>query len=391
MRDSLAHFDLGVVSTFPPREDGIATFTRDLLDAVCKTGAGIDPQIAAITDPGSYYNYPPEVVWQIEQGDAESYAEAGHLLQEASASVISLQHEFGLFGIWGDPLQDFTPNLLEPLDKPVVTTLHTVLSQPRADIREAVRQLCTRSAATVVMARVGAKILVEDYGLDPDSLRMIPHGVPSVTPIDLESAKQTVRLGGHIVLSTFGLLSRGKGIENAIRALPSIIERHPDCLYLVMGETHPQVRRQEGESYRQELMELARELKVNRHVRFINEYLRQESLIRYLQATDVYITPYRDRNQITSGTLSYALGCGRATVSTGYTYAAEALAEGRGLLAEFDSAESIATSVSLYLDDPTFRANTEARALEYGRQMSWPNVGRQYAELFREVAERQAR
>ncbi|MDB5077358.1 MAG: glycosyl transferase group 1 [Chloroflexi bacterium] len=391
MSQALTHLDLGVVSTYPPREDGIATFTRDLLDAVSQTGADIAPRIAAITDPGSYYNYPPEVVWQIEQGEADSYTEAGRALQEAGVSVISLQHEFGLFGIWGEPLVDFTPYLLEPLTKPLVTTLHTVLSQPRADIREAVRQLCARSAATVVMVRVGAKILVEDYGVDADSLRIIPHGAPSVAPVDPERAKVAVRLGGHVVLSTFGLLSRGKGIENAIRALPSIVEQHPNCLYMVMGETHPQVRRQEGESYRQELAELARELNVHRHVRFINEYLRQESLIRYLQATDVYITPYRDRNQITSGTLSYALGCGRATVSTAYTYAAEALAEGRGLLAEFDSPDSIARSVSLYLDDPSFRAKTEERALEYGKQMSWPNVGQQYAELFREVAEGAAR
>jgi glycosyltransferase involved in cell wall biosynthesis len=378
---------LGVVSTFPPREDGIATFTRDLLDAVCGARSGIMARIAAITDPGSYYAYPRQVRWEIDQGDPERYAEAGRALSRSSADVISLQHEFGLYGVWGDPLQDYTPALLGTLDKPIVTTLHTVLSQPRPEIREAVRRLCAHSVATVVMARVGAKILVEDYNVDPARLVTIPHGVPEVRPVDRQRLKRVLRLDGYTVICTFGLLSRGKGIENVIRALPALLERHPDVLYLVMGETHPQVRKQEGESYRQELLSLARELGVSRQVRFLNQYLTQNHLIRYLQATDIYVTPYRDRNQITSGTLSYALGCGRAIVSTAYVYAAEALAEGRGLLAEFDRPESIARCITLYLDDPAFREKTEARALAYGREMAWPRVGERYADLFRRVAQ----
>jgi glycosyltransferase involved in cell wall biosynthesis len=379
---------LGVVSTFPPREDGIATFTRDLLDAVCGAHSGITARIAAITDPGSYYAYPRQVRWEIDQGDPERYAEAGRALSRSSADVISLQHEFGLYGVWGDPLEDYTPALLGTLDKPIVTTLHTVLSQPRPDIREAVRRLCAHSVATVVMARVGAKILAEDYDIDPSRLMTIPHGVPEVRPIDdRQRLKRTLRLDGYTVICTFGLLSRGKGIENVIRALPAILERYPDVLYLVMGETHPQVRKQEGESYRQELLSLARELGVSQQVRFLNQYLAQNHLIRYLQATDIYVTPYRDRNQITSGTLSYALGCGRAIVSTAYVYAAEALAEGRGLLAEFDRPESIARCITLYLDDPAFRHKTEERARAYGREMAWPRVGKRYADLFRRVAQ----
>jgi glycosyltransferase involved in cell wall biosynthesis len=356
------------------------------LDAVCGTRSGITARIAAITDPGSYYAYPRQVRWEIDQSDPERYAEAGRALSRSSAEVISLQHEFGLYGVWGDPLEDYTPALLRTLDKPIVTTLHTVLSQPRPDIREAVRRLCAHSAVTVVMARVGAKILAEDYHVDPSRLMTIPHGVPEVRPMDRQRLKRALRLDGYTVICTFGLLSRGKGIENVIRALPALLERHPDVLYLIMGETHPQVRKQEGESYRQELLSLARELGVSRQVRFLNQYLTQTHLIRYLQATDIYVTPYRDRNQITSGTLSYALGCGRAIVSTPYVYAAEALAEGRGLLAEFDSPESIARCITLYLDDPTFRAKTEARALAYGREMAWPRVGNRYADLFRRVA-----
>jgi glycosyltransferase involved in cell wall biosynthesis len=168
--------------------------------------------------------------------------------------------------------------------------------------------------------------------------------------------------------------------------MPAIVERHPDVLYLIMGETHPQVRKYEGESYRAELVALARELGMSRQVRFLNQYLEPQHLIRYLQATDIYLTPYHDRNQITSGTLSYALGCGRAIVSTPYVYAGEALAEGRGLLAEFENPESIARCVNLYLENPAFREETEQRALEYGRKMAWPVVGKQYAEVFRRVA-----
>ncbi|MDQ2829856.1 MAG: glycosyltransferase, partial [Chloroflexota bacterium] len=169
-------------------------------------------------------------------------------------------------------------------------------------------------------------------------------------------------------------------------AMPEVVARHPDALYLVIGTTHPQIRKIEGESYRQELTALARELGVARQVRFVNQYLTLDELVRYLQATDVYITPYRDRNQITSGTLSYALGLGRAIVSTPYVYASEALAEGRGLLAEFDNPESIARCVNLYLDDPVFRSNTEERARTYGREMAWTRVGERYAALFRAVA-----
>lgn len=289
--------------------------------------------------------------------------------------------------MWGDPIEDYTPALLDTLDKPLVTTLHTVLPQPRRDIRDAVRRLFESSAAVVVMVNTGAKILAEDYEVDRARIVTIPHGVPQVRRVDKDRLKRNLRLEGHTVICTFGLLSRGKAIENAIRAMPDVVARHPDVLYLIMGETHPQVRKQEGESYRQELIALSRELGMSRHVRFINQYLTQDSLVRHLQATDIYITPYRDRNQITSGTLSYALGCGCAIVSTPYIYASEALAEGRGLLAEFENPESIARCVNLYLDDPTFRQHTEERAFAYGREMAWPRVGERYAALFFQIVE----
>jgi polysaccharide biosynthesis protein PslF len=382
--------NLGVVSTFPPREDGIATYTRDLLYAVCSRESQVTAQIAAITDPDAFYAYPRQVHWEIEQGNPESYAETGRTLTRANVDAVAIQHEFGLFGIWGDPLIDHTPALLSTLDKPLVTTLHTVLPQPRSDIRTAIQHLCAQSAAVVVMVNLGAKILLEDYEIEREKVVTIPHGVPVVRPVDTQHMKQALRLEGHTVICTFGLLSRGKGIEDAIRAMPAILERYPDAIYLIMGETHPQVRKVEGELYRAELVALARELGVSRQVRFLNQYLELRSLIRYLQATDIYLTPYHDRNQITSGTLAYALGCGRAIVSTPYVYAGEALAEGRGLLAEFESPESIARCVMLYLENPAFREETQARALDYGRKMAWPRVGLQYAEVIYRAAHGEA-
>jgi glycosyltransferase involved in cell wall biosynthesis len=379
--------NVGVVSTYPPREDGIATYTRDLLEAICTRLSRVTAQIAAITDPDAFYVYPRQVHWEIEQGNPNSYAEIGRTLSQAGVDVISLQHEFGLYGIWGDPLEDHTPALLDALSKPLVTTLHTVLPQPRADIRAAVQELCAHSVRVIVMVNLAAKILLEDYAIERAKVVTIPHGVPVVRPVATERMKQALRLEGHTVICTFGLLSRGKGIEDAIRAMPTLLEQYPDVLYLIMGETHPQLRKMEGESYRAELVALARDLGVGRQVRFLNQYLEQQTLIRYLQATDIYLTPYHDRNQITSGTLAYALGCGRAIVSTPYVYAGEALAEGRGLLAEFENPESIARCVLLYLDNPAFRAETQERALEYGRMMAWPQVAQHYVEVFRRAAQ----
>ncbi len=383
----MPRLNLGVVSTYPPREDGIATYTRDLLEAICTRSSRVTAQIAAITDPDAFYAYPHQVHWEIEQGNPDSYAEIGRTLSQAGVDVISLQHEFGLYGIWGDPLEDHTPALLDALSKPLVTTLHTVLPQPRADIRAAVQELCAHSVRVIVMVNLAAKILLEDYAIERAKVVTIPHGVPVVRPVATERMKRALRLEGHTVICTFGLLSRGKGIEDAIRAMPTLLEQYPDVLYLIMGETHPQLRKMEGESYRAELVALARDLGVSRQVRFLNQYLEQQILIRYLQATDIYLTPYHDRNQITSGTLAYALGCGRAIVSTPYVYAGEALAEGRGLLAEFENSESIARCVLLYLDNPAFRAETQERAREYGRMMAWPQVAQHYVEVFRRAAQ----
>jgi glycosyltransferase involved in cell wall biosynthesis len=236
------------------------------------------------------------------------------------------------------------------------------------------------------MVHQARRILTQDYGLSSRTLHTIPHGVPEAPWVPPERAKQALGLDGYTILSTFGLLSQGKGIEHAIRALPAVLQRHPDVLYLVLGATHPEVRRVEGERYRQMLLRLVEELHLERSVRFVDRYLTQQEVVRYLQATDIYLTPYTQRNQITSGTLAYALGCGKVAVSTPYLYAVEALSEGRGLLAEFANPESFAACINLLLGSPALRAKCEGATRVYGTRMGWSAVGAQYAQLFGQVA-----
>ena len=375
------------VSTFPPRACGIATFTRDLSSAVAAGSRFLKSWVLAIDEPGSMYDYLPPVQWTINQDDPPSWRAGALRLNASPVDVVSIQHEFGIDGRF-DPTgcyTDYLAGFLDNLKKPVVATLHTVLPQPRPELRAAVRPLAAHSAFLVTMVDLAGRILEKEYGLDPTMLWTIPHGVPVVTPTPPGYAKRALHLEGRTLLTTFGLLSRGKGIEQVIRILPEIVGRRPSTLYLVLGETHPLVRRQEGEQYRATLVEMVHSLGMEEHVRFVNRYLPSPELIRYLQATDIYVTPYTGPAQITSGTLAYALGCGKAVVSTPYLYATEALAQGRGLLADFNSPPSLARCILQFLEQPGIRAECERRALAYGRTMQWPTVGRRYADLFTRV------
>ncbi len=372
------------ISSYPPRACGIATFTRDLSNAVAHSGRGVRTSVAAINDERSVYSYPRQVRWTIDQSDPRSWIDAAVQINRSRAELVSIQHEFGLYGHFEPDGRfiDYLTGFLERLEKPVVSTLHTVQPHPRPDVRAAIRALHDRSVAVVTMINMARLILEEEYGLDPAKLITIPHGVPDVHRTRPDTVKHAILLEGRTILSTFGLLSSGKGIQYMIRALPDVVKRHPDVLYLVLGETHPEVRRHQGEQYRNSLTDLIRRLHLEKHVRFVNQYLTQHQLIRYLQATDVYITPYVDRYQITSGTLAYALGCGKAIISTPYLYASEALAEGRGLLAEFQDPKSFARCINLLLENNAMRAQCESSAYEYGRAMSWSAVGARYADLF---------
>lgn len=370
------------VSTFPPRECGIATFTRDLTRAINLYNPRARPLIVAINDEAEIYTYGPQVRWQIAEDDPESYREVAQALNASTVDVVNVQHEFGIFGgEWGR----HALVLLDALRMPVVTTLHTVLPDPDPVAREIVRALCERSAATVGMTPVAREILGRDYGLDGARLRVIPHGVPAASMQNAEDVKARLGLRGRRVVSTFGLINPSKGIEDVIDALPKVVARFPQVLYLVLGETHPVVRREQGEEYRTSLIRQVHQLGLEPHVKFNNRYLPDDELVQYLMATDVYITPYHNPNQIVSGTLSYALGCGRAIISTPYLYAKDALGQGRGVFVAFHDPQAIADTLIELLGDPARRERLQQQAYAYGKQMRWPRVAAAYVELFREV------
>jgi len=379
-------FSLAFVATCPPRQCGIATFTRDLARSILATDATSTVSWAAIDDQRLVQTYGPEVRWRIEQGNPASYRAAAEKLNASDVDVVALQHEFGLYGVWDGGFVDHLEPFLDILRKPLVTTLHTVLPEPYPTQRKAIQRIGDRSTAVVVMAETAMRLLVHEYGLPENRIRVIPHGVPPMLRDDRDEAKATLGLAGHTVVATFGLVDPRKGLEYAIRAMRAVVAEHPDALYLILGRTHPEFVRTSGESYRTELLTLVESLGLSENVRFIDRYLTDEDVVAYLRATDVYVTPYLDPNQITSGTLAYALGAGRAIVSTPYLHAAEVLAEGRGILVDFRSEQALAEGLNRVLGDPELRTALEARAYQYGRHTFWPIVGHCALNLYREAA-----
>lgn len=372
------------LGSYPPRECGIATFTEDIRGAYdALTGQPSD--VIAVTDNGRSYEYPSYVRAEIERDDHQSYLRAAWFANDHPAEVVNIQHEYGLFGgERGEYLLDF----LSELRKPVVVTLHTTLPQPDERMRFVTRELCNRSDAIVVLAYAGRRILEEEYDIDTRKIEVVLHGVPDVPLRRSQHFKKRLGLENKTLLATFGLLSRGKGIEYVIEALPAIFARHPDAHYLLLGETHPEVRKQEGESYREALQQRVDELGIGDRVRFENHYMKDDEVVAYLEATDIYLSPSLDPNQIVSGTLSYALACGRVVVATGSTYAKELLADGRGVIVPFRNSTSIANAVNGVLDDPQLRSAIETAAYRYGRSMTWPKVAHAYQQTFCTAMER---
>jgi glycosyltransferase involved in cell wall biosynthesis len=340
----------------------------------------------AINEEHSLHPYGPQVRWRIRQRHPASYQRAASEINTSSVDVVSVQHEFGLYGIWGETFDDHLAPFLEALLRPLVTTLHTTLPDPSPSVRDAVRRIGAHSKALIVMARRGSAILEQDYGIDPAKVRVIPHGVPPTEPHGRLRMKRLLRLQDRTIISTFGLVGPRKGLEHMIRAMAEVVLTHPDALYLIVGKTHPELVRLEGEAYRNQLIALVHACGLDEHVAFVDEFLSQRDIVDYLLASDIYVTPYLDPSQITSGTLAYALGAGKAIVSTPYLYAQEVLADGRGLLVDFRSAPGLADAVVRILDDEELKCQLEHDAYEYGRRMAWPFVGEQVMALLREVA-----
>ena len=374
------------VATCPPRQCGIATFAKDLEQALKAADAALTIPWAAINETASIHPYGPEVRWRIRQGDPESYREAAQQMNAAPVDVVCLQHEFGLYGIWGDPFDDHLPPFLDALQKPLVTTLHSVLPDPTPSVRLAIQRIGRRSSQVVVMSERARALLLEEYAIPPHKVCVIPHGVPPVEPHGRTRMKQQFGLTARTIITTFGLVDPRKGLEYMIGAMREVQREHPDALYLIVGKTHPELIRREGEAYRKRLWQLVKEQGLEQHVAFVDEYLTQRQIVDYLLASDVYITPYLDPNQITSGTLAYALGAGKAIVSTSYAHAAEALAGERGLLVDFRSEAQLADATLRILGDSVLKEKLERNAYAYGREAAWPRVGQRMLAVLRSAA-----
>ena len=377
-----------LVGNHVPRQCGIATFTTDLCEAL--GGEFPDKHCAAIpvNDTPEGYPYPERVRFELFQEDLSTYAAAADFLNISNVDVVCLQHEYGIFG---GRAGSHILALLRELRMPLVTTLHTVLKEPDPHQRAVLEEIAGLSDRVVVMTNRGAEFLREIYGVPPAKIDIIPHGIPDVAFVDPSFYKDQFGLEEKKVLLTFGLLSPNKGIEHVIEALPAVVARHPDVVYVIVGATHPHVQRREGESYRLSLQRLARERGVDRHVSFYGRFVTLEELTQFLGAADIYITPYLNPAQIVSGTLAYAVGAGKAVVSTPYWHAEELLAEGRGVLVPFRDSRALASRLIELLENDVLRHSMRKRAYLYAREMTWPKVARAYMRTFARAREERMR
>lgn len=374
------------VATFPPRACGIATFTQDLTNAIDREfNPGLKSKVLAINDNGtSIYNYPPKVMMQIKETDIEDYLNYAYDINRLpQIKLVNVQHEYGIFGgDWGNYLIPF----LEMLKKPVVTTMHTVLPKPDDRLKKITQNFIERSDGVIVMTNSMAKILEEVYGVKKSKIFVIPHGVHHVAFPSKSKAKRKLNLSGRTVLSTFGMLNRDKGIEYAITALPKVVQKFPNIIYLVLGATHPVVRKREGEVYRNKLKKLVIRLKLEEHVKFYDKYMDLDELIEFLKATDIYISPTLNPLQTVSGTISYALSCACPIIATANQYATDVINQERGILVRFRNTKDIEKALFELLGDPKRRKEMKKNAYFYSRHMTWQNVALSYFKTFNNFA-----
>jgi glycosyltransferase involved in cell wall biosynthesis len=383
---------IAYISTYPPRECGIATFNHNLMNAINANfpdrKSPLDGgYVVALNDSEDLqeYEYPDVVKYVIRQNHQKDYIRAANYINTSSVDACILEHEFGIYG--GESGIYILP-LINRLEKPLISILHTVLKDPSYVQRIIIREIAEQSSKIIVMSNRAVEFLTTIYDIPAEKIQIIEHGVPDLEAPEVNPVKSLSQFKNHRVLLTFGLLSRNKGLETVVKALPKIVEKHPDVMYVVLGNTHPGVIKNSGEEYRDYLKSLAAQLKVSQHLSFINKFVAEDELIDYLTAAEVYVTPYLNEAQITSGTLSYAVGAGAAVVSTPYWHATELLADGRGRLFDFKNAEALAETVNELLDNDDTLKELKENAYEYGLHLRWPATGAAYIKVAQEASAR---
>jgi len=365
---------IAFLSTYPPRQCGLATFTEDLVNEIEKIPF-VQPSVIAVVDKDAYTN--SLVVRKLSQHDRTSYLLTA-LWANDNVDLLVIEHEYGIFG--GES-GEYILDLAKKLKIPFIVTTHTVLLEPSPKQLSVLRDLGRLSTKVVTMAESSISILTETYGIESEKLIFIPHGVPHMQVESRKKLKINHGLQNKKVISSFGLISPAKGLEYGIEAVAKVVPDYPNLIYLILGKTHPCVKESMGEEYRQSLMDLAERLGVQDNIRFIDKYLTKEEVITHLHLSDIYLTPYLSKEQAVSGTLAYAMGCGRVIVSTPYRYAEEMLGNGRGMLAQFRDSESMAVCIRSVLANPIRKKEMEMKTLAVGQTMTWANVAAQYAEL----------
>jgi glycosyltransferase involved in cell wall biosynthesis len=373
---------VAVIGNYLPRQCGIATFTTDLVEGLSAEAPDIYCWAAAMNDKPEGYPYPEKVRFEINQNKLTDYSVASQFLNISQTDIICLQHEYSLFG---GPAGSHLLKLLGDLRMPVVTTLHTILKDPAPEYRDVMCKLSDLSDKLVVMSRKASDFLKDIYAVPEEKIAFIHHGIPDTPFIDSSFYKDKFGVEGKKVLLTFGLLSSNKGIENVLQALPAVIKKHPDVVYIILGATHPHILKLHGDAYRIMLQQLVSKLDIGEHVIFQNRFVSLRELCEFLGIADIYVTPYLEEAQITSGTLAYAMGTGKAVISTPYWYATEMLAEGRGRIVPFRNPDAIAEHIIGLLDNDVERHAMRKKAYTFSREAVWKEVSRKYLQVFSEV------
>jgi len=366
---------IAVIGNHLPRQCGIATFTTDLCDAISNEYGAAQLSVVAVNDGQSSYLYQERVRFEIREGDIESYKAAAEFLNASNVELVCLQHEYGIFG---GKSGNHIIELLKHLKMPVLTTLHTVLREPNQDQRVAMHKIAALSERLIVMSQYSSRVLQEVFNVSAGKIDLIPHGIPDIPFEQPDVYKKLFSCQGKSVLLTFGLLSPNKGFESVIRAMPRILSSHSNAVYMIAGATHPQIRAREGDRYRLELQALAKQVGVEEQVLFVNRFVTPEEMASLVGSADIYITPYCHEAQAVSGTLAYALGAGKAIISTPYWHAAEVLDHGRGVLVPFENPDAIATATNELLANDEARQAMRELAYQYARPMVWKRVAQSY-------------